>query len=312
MILMPKEESAKKTDKKDGSPAYPKTLAGVLQAGLDVKEPLTVEKTVLYQHGDRNWSTRHFASSPAEPTQQESLPPTEQTVTIQLAAKPKRTSKNLTRMTPSGQEGAGGVERASLAYTTGSSHSPLTTSHSPLDWGTAMHACFEQITWLENGLPERDKLLDLVTPIMRDTNAAVQVVDAFYASCKLPDVQTALSLGTYRDAVSVSNSSALRCEVQNERRFWAIPQSDVLLQGSIDRLVLLYDDSSPKPRVIQADVMDFKSNRVENDETLTGLVAHYAPQLAEYRKAVAAMYGLSNDQITTRLLFTEPGKIVTV
>jgi len=348
MILMPEEGAREEGRGASGNQSpkpttLPKTLAGVLQAGLDVKEPMVVSGiadrstgAILYQHGDRNWAAESAERETQSTKIKESsdLPKVEQYFTIQLATKSKKSSKNLTRKTPSGQEGTRGEgrgmwdeERESHFPPHASRLSSLAPRPSPLTWGTAMHACFEQIIWLERGLPERDKLLEVVTPIMQDANAAAQVINAFYASCEQPEVLDALSLKTYerqwvRDKNPASSltprpsplatSSALRWEVYNERRFWATPEPDVLLQGSIDRLVLLYDDSGPKLRVIQADVIDFKSNHIENDETLAALTEHYAPQLEEYRKAVTAMYGLTDDQITTRLLFTEPGKIVTV
>jgi hypothetical protein len=262
---------------------------------------LAVEDTLLYQNGTSNWTAKQFASVPeADATDLHAEQPC---ITIKLATKSKSLSKNLTRMTPSSQEGSGGIE-----YPLTTDHWPLTTpTPSPRLWGTALHACFEQITWLEQGLPDRVKLLDLVMPIMQDANSAAQVVDAFYASCELPEVRTTISLATYRNAVPEADRANMRWEVYNERRFWASLKPDILLHGSIDRLVLQYDDSDSKPRVVAADVIDYKSGVIESDEMLGTLVDYYAPQLAEYRKAVAVMYGLTDEQITTRLIFVQEG-----
>ena len=332
MIVMPKEESisaGKNNDKSGEDKSFAKTMSGVLHAGLAPEQSLAVENALLFQCGDRDWTIKRFPSVSDEQTQQESaaLPPeqAEKNVTIKLAAKTKISSKNLTRKTPSGQEGEGRVASDQWRVASGEWQagigglgmtalpSQLATcdsqlSCSPLTWGTAIHACFEQVTWLEQGLPDRETLLALVTPIMTDADLAKAVVDAFYASCDMPEVHAALSSTTYRDAVPTSDRSALRWEVQNERRFWATPHHDVLLKGSIDRLVLLYDDSGKKPRVIGADIIDYKSDSIENDEVLNARVEYYAPQLAEYRKAVTAMYSLANERITTRLLFVRNGR----
>ena len=331
MILPPKEESA--SAKKNETPAFPKTMAGVLLAGFPLVNSPTVENAVLYENGDSHWASQQFCDDERSHAESDS-PPTEQDVVITLAAKSKKTSKNLTRMTPSGQEGQlrvasgewqdsgkwldygqagiGGHGMTALPSQLVTHGSQLVTRNSQLTWGTAMHACFEQIAWFEEGLPEREKLLTHVTPIMQDTDSAKSLVDAFYASCQLSQVQSALSLETYRNAAPADKRASLRWEVHNERRFWATPQPDVLLQGCIDRLVLQYDDSGPKPRVIAADVIDYKSDKIENDGVLKVKVEQYAPQLAEYRKAVTSMYGLTNEQITTRLLFVGADTIVSV
>jgi len=315
MILMPKEESA--STKKNSTPSgennsFSKTMAGVLHAGLSPNHFPADQQTVLYENGDKNWAVKQFGNG-EQPDSGPSFDGEEQNRTIPLAAKSKKPSKNLTRMTPSSREGTGGVGfRIQASNFASTEHSPLATLYSPLDWGTATHACFEQVTWLEQGLPERETLLGLVMPMMSNVNSATKVIDAFYASCDMPNVRAALSLETYRNTVSADKRSAMRWDVQNERRFWATPQPDVLLQGSIDRLVLQYDDSDAQPRVIAADVIDFKSDRIETDEELDARVEYYAPQLAAYREAVSAMYGLLNKQITTRLLFVHNGVVRTV
>jgi ATP-dependent exoDNAse (exonuclease V) beta subunit len=320
MILMPKEESAttkKSNSNDDDGKKFAKTMAGVVHAGLAADQSLAAEDVVLYKNGDSGWATKHFASVLEEPPKVSTDSRVEEpNVTIKLASKSKKSLKNLTRMTPSGQASGFGLQASdqettnNITYPLATDHWPLTTNRpSPQTWGTAMHACFEQVTWFEQGLPDRAMLLDLVMPIMRDAVSAERVVDAFYASCELPEVRAALSLATYRDAVPEADLANMRWEVHNERRFWASPKSDILLQGSIDRLVLQYDHSGPKPQVVAADVIDYKSGMVENDEMLGTLVEYYAPQLVEYRKAIVAMYGLSDDRITTRLLFVQMGII---
>ncbi len=332
MILQPKAEStaAKKGDNvNDGDESskkgvkFARTMAGVLHAQLASTESLAVEDAELYcnDKGRRDWAVLQFGHVSGETTQDApAVSPAEHRVTIQLAQTPKNPAKNLTRMTPSGQEGTGGGDSTNDIYT----ETTDAAREFGYRWGTAMHACFEQVAWLEEGLPDREKLLKLVSSIMPDAVSAGQVVDAFYASCEKLETRTVLSLDAYRrpretvesfdlqSAVHGADSPALRRVVQNERRFSVSPRPDVLLQGSFDRLVLLYDDSGPKPRVVGADVIDFKSDVIENDEKLDARVEYYAPQLAEYRKAVAAMYRLKNDWITTRLLFTAPGKVVAV
>ncbi len=72
--------------------------------------------------------------------------------------------------------------------------------------------------------------------------------------------------------------------------------SEVRITGTIDRLVL------GKSKI---DIIDFKTNRTGGDEEiLTGLCAHYRPQMESYRKVISAMYPAY--EVKTWLLFTDP------
>ena len=94
-------------------------------------------------------------------------------------------------------------------------------------------------------------------------------------------------------------NARMRLEVQNERRF-AIRESNQLLSGTIDRLVLMYDQD----QLVAADVIDFKTDAVNQDDSngLEETVEHYRPQLKAYRSAVAKMFRLDPQRISTRLL----------
>ncbi len=67
--------------------------------------------------------------------------------------------------------------------------------------------------------------------------------------------------------------------------------------GVIDRLVV---------RTGRVDIIDYKTNRFGGDQARrAALVAHYRPQLASYREAVARLH--PDCDVRTWLLFTEPG-----
>jgi ATP-dependent helicase/nuclease subunit A len=80
-----------------------------------------------------------------------------------------------------------------------------------------------------------------------------------------------------------------------------------LMQGIIDRLVLLHEGDTP----VGAEILDFKTDAVAagDDAALEERVAHYRPQLEAYRRAVVAGYGLPPERITARLLFLEVGAV---
>ncbi|MDR1384992.1 MAG: hypothetical protein LBJ67_14250, partial [Planctomycetaceae bacterium] len=193
--------------------------------------------------------------------------------------------------------------------------------------GTAIHACFEQVKWLDQQLPDRVQLTNIVREIVQEQMNAEEILDVFYRSCEQPDVLAALSFAAYqqpretlnnphlRSAVHCPNDakvSPLQWEIHGERRFSVLSKPDTLLQGSMDRLTLLYDVSDKQRRILGADILDFKSDRVTSNATLTSRVQFYSPQLQEYQKAAAIMFRLDKEQISARLMFTSVGKVVRV
>jgi ATP-dependent exoDNAse (exonuclease V) beta subunit len=99
-----------------------------------------------------------------------------------------------------------------------------------------------------------------------------------------------------------------RLVVHRERRF-AVREGDVLINGSLDRLVTW---QSPDGRVLAADVIDFKTDRATDVGQLDERVEFYRPQVDAYRRAVERLYGLEPEQVVGRLVFLQPGVVRTV
>ena len=115
-----------------------------------------------------------------------------------------------------------------------------------------------------------------------------------------------------------------RWEVWREKPF-VLREDDVILSGSIDRLVVLYDGDRP----VGADVLDFKTDvlpagpvsplpsagegqGVRVSAALAARIEFYRPQLAAYRRAAARLFGLAPDRVSARLVFTELGEVHSV
>ena len=88
-----------------------------------------------------------------------------------------------------------------------------------------------------------------------------------------------------------------------------------IMQGVIDRLVVWSRAGKP----IAAEVIDFKfdgvgsdAGRAEEARIIAEKTAFYAPQLADYRRAVAQLFGLAADRITADLVFMRAGTVVPV
>jgi RecB family exonuclease len=97
-----------------------------------------------------------------------------------------------------------------------------------------------------------------------------------------------------------------RWELHRERSF-AVRDGDVLLSGTFDRLVALYDGN----RAVGADVLDYKTDDVPGDDprAIDARVEQYRPQLEAYRRAVVRLWGVDPARVSARLLFVGPGII---
>ena len=81
-----------------------------------------------------------------------------------------------------------------------------------------------------------------------------------------------------------------------------------MLSGFIDRLVIVYEGDRP----VYADVIDYKTDRVDDPQVLEQRVAYYRPQLRAYAEGVQRMLRLNPQQVTARLLFVTADRMVDV
>ena len=81
-----------------------------------------------------------------------------------------------------------------------------------------------------------------------------------------------------------------------------------LISGIIDRLVLW----SSGDQTVAAELIDFKTDAINDEQTLAERIAIYRPQLDSYRRAVAQLFGLASDQVTAKLVFVHRAIVVEV
>ena len=300
---------------KSNEKTLPATSAGVLRSAL-IDGAKAEPDTVPYEHGDAAWYEKKGTEEERGPGRISAVQPSHgvsesdlSRFVPRLAKASGRPSRGLERASPSGLEGGPKIDLG---------HRLRLDTGRALDWGTAMHACFEQIGWLEDGLPE-DAALErrIVSLGLRDVDVR-KVIEWFQKALDEPAIRTALSRATYEQPADGGAKSAVhagsrlaapRWKVSQERPF-AVLDGDTLLRGSIDRLVVLYDGDRP----VAADVIDFKTDAVgrDDDSALQAAVDTYRPQLDAYRRAVASLLGLAPDQISGRLMFVGAGLVVSV
>lgn len=168
-------------------------------------------------------------------------------------------------------------------------------------FGLALHRLFQRVEWIE----EAD-VADLVRAWQVESTEPATVlrdVEAQFRFCiESPAAQACLA----------RPAGAPRSVVWREAPFSLVRAGRAgaeILSGRFDRLVVEQDAAG---RALRATVVDFKSNRIEDENALAEKAAGYAGQMRDYAAAAARLLGLEAEQVTTVLLFTRVGRVVQV
>jgi ATP-dependent exoDNAse (exonuclease V) beta subunit len=250
----------------------------------ETAEDRAIARQTLYDVGDREWFSDVLHGARVGRGPRASVP---ERVTLRRA---EVRSRNLERLTPSGAEGGGAPRLEDLLGLAGGAEARLR--------GTLVHDWLEELEWFEDGLPAQSELL-------RSARRSVpgltedRVMDTLrWLEDRLaqPSIQAVLSRAHWPDGATL----------ERELPF-LLRRGDTLVEGIVDRLVLVREGSS----VIQADVLDYKTDRVEVDMTgaLDRRVDFYAPQITAYRDAVATLYRLDPQNVSGRLIFLDAGVV---
>jgi ATP-dependent exoDNAse (exonuclease V) beta subunit len=97
-------------------------------------------------------------------------------------------------------------------------------------------------------------------------------------------------------------------EVRREQPFELLLEGR-WVSGVFDRVALRGDGGGGER---QAEILDFKSDRVDDEASLNRAVESHRAQMQLYRKALAHITGIPPDRISTLLLFTSSPRIVTL
>jgi RecB family exonuclease len=96
----------------------------------------------------------------------------------------------------------------------------------------------------------------------------------------------------------------IQVELFRERPF-AVRDGDVLLSGSIDRLVVIRSGGRP----IAAEIIDFKTDEILASDArgLAARMQFYQPQIEAYRIAVARQFSVEADRVAAQVAFLPSG-----
>lgn len=300
MIIPPSKPSEKHV---------PKTFAGLLRATLAPDKPAAADQ-ILYEHGDRQW---HLALRKGDAAGSSIASPANAAapVQIKLADSQGQRQRGLERTSPSGLEGGRKLPATAIIKS---------RNEFGLAVGTLMHAWLAEIEWLDDGMPN-DAMLKRVLSKLQGRHwyhlpKPEQLKSRFQEYLKAEPIQRLLQRTYYSRPESLGlagkvawPNQGIELQALRERQF-AMRSGNQMLAGSIDRLVLIRQQSKP----IAADIIDFKTDDISagQDKELQERVAFYQPQVEAYRAAVSTVFGLSPDCVCGRLAFLVPGQVVQV
>ncbi len=275
------------------------SAAGLIMAALDIRKRTEDDGTVATVWSHEDSSQNLDSNDPAS-------------VSRRFAVKPPRTSTRSTRTgevpaeigfamrddggrnqpweSPSSRESSDRVHVGRLLQ--------LEDNRDARTAGLLMHACLEQVEWLEDFQFDPKALRTrLATVEGADARGIEKAISDFRIALKQPGLRAVLGRDQYRADLFNSWDGIL---ASTERRF-AVRIDGRIVAGSIDRLVLLKRDG----KIAGADVIDFKSDAIPPRDrgAIRKRTEVYRPQIIAYRDSVATMLGLPRERVTARIMF---------
>ncbi|WP_269525839.1 UvrD-helicase domain-containing protein [Coraliomargarita parva] len=143
------------------------------------------------------------------------------------------------------------------------------------NFGTEVHAVFEQVEWLEGDAPD-----------FHASSEAVAAVEACFGQADIRKLFRQPDGG---------------CELWRERAF-SLVQGTRFYNGVFDR-VHLHKDSTG--RITHAAIIDFKTDRINEPNTVSNAAEQHRHQLEDYRNALSRITGVDPKAIRLVLVFTD-------
>jgi len=237
-----------------------------------------VEAILLHEHGDSDWIDSAAAEAPP------AVPPLRD-LDASFVKRPSQRRK-LVHIEPSSREET--VTRLSWVFDA--------ESRAVLDFGSAIHALFERVEWIEDADAET-----IVEQWLAESGAIAD--DVRHDACT--QFRQALANGDVRSELARPAPDA---ELWREKSFEVILDG-ALVSGAFDRVTIV---RNAKGRLAHATVLDYKSNRIAGESEFAEAVQRYAPQLDLYRRALARILDAPLPRIRARILFTRAARIFDV
>lgn len=259
-------------DNKESSTVYSSTILRETLAGEINKENVLDSNSgqPLYVKGKTNW----YEATPLK----EKAATAEQPVKLKIDFK-----DSLKRRTPSGSE----------PYITYGENLFTGATTGAMNLGTAVHELFEFLSWAD--IDDYDEVLQKWQATVEYPTEMIQTAsDMFISALNSPDVFASLS------------RPSPQSELWREQDFSVVLDGE-WISGSFDRVVINKDANG---KVIDAVIMDYKTDQAENDQEIKAKAAVYAHQLQLYSKVLSFILKINEAKIAKKLVFVRPGRTV--
>jgi ATP-dependent helicase/nuclease subunit A len=233
------------------------------------------EADCLYETGDPDWYTKF-------PLQQKEFTPSAPGQLRDNLASQISKRRRLLNISPS--EIGGAEIRADLLF--------AATTHEETDLGTAIHQLFQKISWIDTTNIEQ---------LIKEWQAASPVAEEIQQKA-VAQFQRALASTEIRQALSRPQGNVT---LWREKHFDVVV-NDQWITGAFDRVVIIRDSEGTP---LRATIIDFKSNEISSEASLTSAAESYRSQLSLYGSALSQILHLDALGITLQLIFTQPGKV---
>ncbi|MDA1177202.1 MAG: UvrD-helicase domain-containing protein [Planctomycetota bacterium] len=275
-----------------------KTIGGLVRASLVGATPIHQWNEIVWSDGDARWYESGMLPPIAEPAVTVRLPRT-----INFAKEVARPHVWVRPSEMTGHTRSLGRDRL------------RGKSSEAAQLGTLLHAWFERIDWLEDGIPGPEVWYEISTALGYPSDVVERAKSQSQDLLVNPSVANLFRRSTYEHApdalpdqvLANSTKAAWEVELWREQRF-AVRDDNRFISGIIDRVVVTCGTDGP----VAAEVIDFKSDAIENEQQLVQKETRYRSQMDAYRFAVQRLCGLRSDQVTTKLLFLSCGKVLLV
>jgi ATP-dependent exoDNAse (exonuclease V) beta subunit len=243
-------------------------------------EPVEPQR-VLYEHGDESWID-------SAPPKSAPSPETPGKIRLKASSRPSYGASASPSRLAAAQGEQSPADRLALA------------DGRARDRGTAVHAMFERVEWLEDGTPDQAELARVAagSSPRRSAAWAAEQAEGFAGMLRHEDVAHAVSLHG-RDRATL--------RVWRELPFARLVDGAVQ-QGAIDRLEAEYDADGSVRRAV---VIDFKTDEIDAADS-EDAAQRYRPQLDAYRQAAARFLAIEPSAVEAVVLFVTPGVAVRI
>jgi ATP-dependent helicase/nuclease subunit A len=257
------------------------TVEGILCEAWDAHEP-----------GEHVIETCEGKKQPRETTPASVMPPEPaiwradlEIPTAPLAPVPER----LDAITPSSREGAGRVALGQLL---------AAPNAQALERGTAVHALLSRIAWSDT-IPALADWLQSIPPGEVSPVVCQREAPALHRRLNAPGDPLREIFHREPWLTEWSPEKVTALDLWRERRFSVVLGRE-LMNGSFDRVVLGLDASGTPVRAV---ILDFKTDRISNEEERETRRQFYQPQLDAYAVALGRLLRLAPTAIRTQLVW---------